>query len=215
MPKKKVVDYVKDDKQFSMTTDEATRKYERVVAKIPETFGIKKSAVSKKFIRASAKKLDNIDGAKGPRKGIVDSLGDKAIIQRCQRHKRENIVKYLPKGQQGRMRRKLQEAYQKPKYAEAKAALGVGQEEGMWGLRGTGVKSHGDLAANYGGLLMYQDLLDGRGATEAWDEGTNCSSFRSKEYAKIVAEAAKKNSPTTSATSKNSSPPTDPFFKKT
>ncbi len=97
--------------------------------------------------------------------------------------------------------------------------LGVGQEEGMWGLRGTGVKSYGDLAANYGGFLMYRDLLDGRGrnapgiqcnsangtfaltpgkevdirnyATEAWDEGTNCSSFKNIESARAVAEAGK------------------------
>ena len=176
----------------------ATRKYERVIAKLPETFGIKKSAISKKFIRASAKKLDRmlsrdisredivaifmdgktfsendmilalgitmagnktvlgviesasengavvndfigdlqrrglntdseilfvIDGSKGLRKGILNALGSKAIIQRCQWHKRENVVKYLPKGQQLRMRKKLQDAYQCPKYVDARAAL--------------------------------------------------------------------------------------------
>jgi len=33
------------------------------------------------------------------------------------------VVKYLPKGEQGAMRRKLQRAYEKPTYAGAKAAL--------------------------------------------------------------------------------------------
>jgi transposase-like protein len=33
------------------------RKYERVAQQVPETFGIKKSAISEKFIQASAKKL--------------------------------------------------------------------------------------------------------------------------------------------------------------
>ena len=38
----------------------ATRKYERAVEQVPEAFGMKKSTVSKKFIRASAKNLQKI-----------------------------------------------------------------------------------------------------------------------------------------------------------
>jgi len=41
----------------------------------------------------------------------------------CQWHKRENVVDYLPKHLQATWRRKLQGAYEKPTYAEAKAAL--------------------------------------------------------------------------------------------
>jgi hypothetical protein len=44
-------------------------------------------------------------------------------VQRCQWHKRENVVAYLPEGHRGPWRRKLQAAYQQPTYAEAKAAL--------------------------------------------------------------------------------------------
>jgi len=45
------------------------------------------------------------------------------MIQRCQWHKRENVVSYLPKSQQALWRRKLQQAYEKPTYAEAQTAL--------------------------------------------------------------------------------------------
>lgn len=64
-----------------------------------------------------------LDGAKGLRKAIQTVFGAQAMVQRCQWHKRENVVRYLPKGQQATWRRKLQAAYERPTYAEAKAAL--------------------------------------------------------------------------------------------
>jgi transposase-like protein len=64
-----------------------------------------------------------IDGAKGLRSGIRKVFRDKALIQRCQWHKRENVVDYLPKSQKAIWRRKLQRAYEKPTYEEAGAAL--------------------------------------------------------------------------------------------
>jgi transposase-like protein len=64
-----------------------------------------------------------IDGAKGFRKAINEVFGVHGIIQRCQWHKRENIVEYLPKGLQGPMRRKLQAAYEHEDYDKARAAL--------------------------------------------------------------------------------------------
>ena len=45
------------------------------------------------------------------------------MVQRCQWHKRENVVKHLAKSEQGRWRRRLQEAYERPTYPEAKSAL--------------------------------------------------------------------------------------------
>jgi len=39
-----------------------------------------------------------IDGSKGIRKAAEEVLGRFALIQRCQWHKRENMVSYLPKG---------------------------------------------------------------------------------------------------------------------
>lgn len=64
-----------------------------------------------------------IDGAKGLRKAVDVVFNGRAAVQRCQWHKRENVVKYLGKSQQATFRRKLQQAYEKPGYDEAKAAL--------------------------------------------------------------------------------------------
>jgi transposase-like protein len=64
-----------------------------------------------------------IDGSKGLRKAIYGVFGNRALIQRCQWHKRENVVGYLPKSMQAGMRRKLQEAYQEPTYERAREKL--------------------------------------------------------------------------------------------
>lgn len=175
------------------------RKYEEAALSIPETFGISRDSVSRRWIRASAKKLAElnerdlsaydivaifldgkhfstdheivvalgvtitgekiilgivetstenyvvcrdfvrglldrglhaddpmlciIDGGKGLHKGLKEILGEQAVIQRCQWHKRENVLKYLPKGRQDEFRRKLQDAYEKPTYESAKKTL--------------------------------------------------------------------------------------------
>jgi len=64
-----------------------------------------------------------LDGARGLRAAVRNVLGDRAAVQRCQWHKRENVVHYLSKEQQAVFRRKLQSAYEKPTYVKAKAAL--------------------------------------------------------------------------------------------
>lgn len=64
-----------------------------------------------------------LDGAKGLRKAITTVFGTQTPIQRCQWHKRENVVAYLAESQRVTWRRKLQVAYEKPTYAEARAAL--------------------------------------------------------------------------------------------
>jgi len=64
-----------------------------------------------------------IDGSKGLRKALYEVLGTKGLVQRCQWHKRENVIGYLPKGMQGSMRRRLQEAYEEPTYEKAKEKL--------------------------------------------------------------------------------------------
>jgi transposase-like protein len=174
------------------------RKYEEVAECIPETFGIKKSSVSRRFKMATAKKLQDlferdlskedivaifldgkslrsvqvvialgvtlegkkiplgfietstenatvckdflnglvlrglninqeilfiIDGSKGIHKAITSVFGDKAVIQRCQWHKRENILSYLPKNMQEQFRSKLQFAYSQETYEKAKSKL--------------------------------------------------------------------------------------------
>lgn len=64
-----------------------------------------------------------IDGAKGIRKAVMDIFGKEAIIQRCQWHKRENVVSYLAEKDQDEYRRKLQKAYSEDDYEEARKQL--------------------------------------------------------------------------------------------
>jgi transposase-like protein len=64
-----------------------------------------------------------VDGAKGLFKAVREIFGEYVQVQRCQWHKRENVVAYLPEKEQPIYRRRLQQAYQKSSYEEAKAAL--------------------------------------------------------------------------------------------
>ena len=64
-----------------------------------------------------------LDGSKALRKAVKDVFGNKAIVQRCQWHKRKNILSYLPKSNQEYFKRKLQDAYEQDSYAKAKRKL--------------------------------------------------------------------------------------------
>lgn len=207
----------------------SARKFESTAVKVPETFGIKKSAVSKRFIKATAKKLKEfsnrnlsqddivaifidgkifakmnmlvalgvdlagkkkflgiietasenhqvvrdfilnletrgldiskkilfiIDGAKGLSKGIKSVFGKQAIIQRCQWHKRENIVSYLPREKQKEYRRKLQKAYEMVDYDTAKNALLLIEEE----LKSINMSAVGSLNEGIEETLTLQQL---------------------------------------------------------
>jgi transposase-like protein len=64
-----------------------------------------------------------IDGSKGLRKAIDEVFGERAKVQRCQWHKRKNVVGYLPKADQKTWRSRLQRAYQETTYEAAKQRL--------------------------------------------------------------------------------------------
>lgn len=64
-----------------------------------------------------------IDGSKGVRKAVSAAFAEHALVQRCQWHKRENVVAYSPKSQQASWRRRGQRAYEQPTCRQAKAAL--------------------------------------------------------------------------------------------
>jgi transposase-like protein len=64
-----------------------------------------------------------MDGSKGLRKAVEKVFGGYALIQRCQWHKRENVLSYLSREHQETFKRKLQRAYQEPTYEKARAAL--------------------------------------------------------------------------------------------
>lgn len=177
----------------------ATREYERCAEAVPEAFGLSASSVSRRFKRASARKLRELlerpldhydlvalildgktfaedemvaavgvtitgekvllgfvqtatenrkvcaaflrelverglrvdlgllvvtDGAKGLHAAIREVFDNAALLQRCQWHKRENVLAYLPERHRLVMRRKLQAAYEQPTYDTAKRALG-------------------------------------------------------------------------------------------
>ena len=176
----------------------STREYKAAAEAVPEAFGIEKSSVSRRFIRASAHALRQfharrhddrewlvllldgktfaedqvvialgvtatgekrvlglvqtatenkrscaaflrelvergftaphgllviLDGAKGLRAAVRDVFGDDVAVQRCQWHKRENVMSYLTRPQQIVWRRKLHAAYAHGSYADAKRAL--------------------------------------------------------------------------------------------
>ena len=121
------------------------RNYEACAKDVPEAFGLSSSSVSRQFIQATAHKLKTfqersledldlvglildgksfgIDGSKGLFNAVTRSLKGYVCVQRCQWHKRRNVTSYLAKGQQARIKRKMQKAYEKPTYHEAKADL--------------------------------------------------------------------------------------------
>jgi len=64
-----------------------------------------------------------IDGARGLRSAVRKAFRHRVVVQRCQWHKRENVVGYLAKGEQAQWRRRLQKAYEHTDYREARERL--------------------------------------------------------------------------------------------
>lgn len=172
----------------------STREYERCAEAVPEAFGLSASTVSRRFKRATARKLQQLterrlesydvvavlldgktfaedemvvavgvtitgekvllgfvqtatenrkvcaaflrelverglrveggllvvtDGAKGLHAAVREVFDAAALLQRCQWHKRENVLDYLPDRHRAAFRRKLQAAYEQPTYEAA------------------------------------------------------------------------------------------------
>jgi len=64
-----------------------------------------------------------LDGAKGLRAAALKVFKKRCVVQRCQWHKRENVVSYLAKTEQASFRKRLQRAYDRPTYQECKKQL--------------------------------------------------------------------------------------------
>jgi putative transposase len=90
--------------------------------------GLLKNLIKRNF-RYGNGLLTIIDGSKGLKKAIEETFGKFALIQRCQWHKRENVVSYLRVDEQEKFRRKLQRAYDEPEYTTAKRRLLEVREE--------------------------------------------------------------------------------------
>lgn len=63
------------------------------------------------------------DGSKGLKKAVEEIFGRLTINQRCQWHKRENVISYLREEEKNIFRGKLQRAYDDPDYQTAKVKL--------------------------------------------------------------------------------------------
>lgn len=83
-------------------------------------------------LKVTQETLFIIDGSKGLRKGIDEVYGDKAFVQRCQFHKRENVIAYLPEKLHKQIRRKIEEAYASQSYTTAKRRLLALAKELQW-----------------------------------------------------------------------------------
>lgn len=84
--------------------------------------GLLKKLIERNF-RFTEGILTIVDGSKGLKKAIEEVFGEFTLTQRCQWHKRENVVSYLPEEQKDTFRGKLQRAYSEPKYEAAKLRL--------------------------------------------------------------------------------------------
>jgi len=64
-----------------------------------------------------------IDGGKGIRKAIREVFGAWALVQRCQEHKRRNVVDHLPKGKRARVSKALRDAWKSESETTARRLL--------------------------------------------------------------------------------------------
>lgn len=72
---------------------------------------------------ASEPRLYILDGGKALHKAVKDTFGKKAVIQRCQVHKKRNVLSYLPESEQANVSLAMTTAYREFEYDKAKASL--------------------------------------------------------------------------------------------
>jgi transposase-like protein len=65
-------------------------------------------------LHAQRTRLWVIDGGKALRKAIVQTFGACALIQRCQEHKRRNVLEHLPEDAHASVKRALKDAWSTP-----------------------------------------------------------------------------------------------------
>lgn len=64
-----------------------------------------------------------LDGAKALRSAVTRMFGEKVLVQRCQQHKRRNVLKHLPEKHQNAIDARISAAYKMTDYNEAKKSL--------------------------------------------------------------------------------------------
>jgi putative transposase len=71
----------------------------------------------------STPRLYILDGGKALHAAVKRHAGESAFIQRCQVHKKRNVIDHLPQDHKTDVKRKLQNAYAMAEYSDAKRAL--------------------------------------------------------------------------------------------
>jgi transposase-like protein len=71
----------------------------------------------------STPRLYILDGGKALHAAVKRHAGDAGFIQRCQVHKKRNVIDHLPEEHKAEVKRKLQNAYEMVEYSDAKRAL--------------------------------------------------------------------------------------------
>ena len=74
-------------------------------------------------LAADQPRLFVLDGGKALHKAVTDTFGGKAVIQRCQVHKKRDVLAQLPKSEQANTGLQLSMAYLENDYDNAKKAL--------------------------------------------------------------------------------------------
>jgi transposase-like protein len=64
-----------------------------------------------------------LDGAKALRSATARMFGERALVQRCQQHKRRNVLKHLPKKHQNAIDARISAAYKMTDYNEARKSI--------------------------------------------------------------------------------------------
>jgi transposase-like protein len=81
------------------------------------------SELVERGLNFSTPRLYVLDGGKALAAAVRKHAGEAAFIQRCQVHKKRNVVEHLPDEHKADIRRKMQNAYAMAEYADAKRAL--------------------------------------------------------------------------------------------
>lgn len=79
--------------------------------------------MARRGLNAGKDYLFVLDGAKALRSALARMFGEKALVQRCQQHKRRNVLKHLPEKHQNAIDARISAAYKMTDYNEARKSL--------------------------------------------------------------------------------------------
>jgi transposase-like protein len=103
---------------------------EKVVLGFVQTTTENSKAIGELFVQLKQRGLQYqegllfvIDGSKGLKKAIEEQFGEKAVIQRCTWHKRENVLSYLSENLHDEIKKEYNKALGETTYKDAKEAM--------------------------------------------------------------------------------------------